>query len=452
MRMQTFAALFLILSLPALCGPGNLSLPVGTVLAGVECRSNPNFSFALYLPEAYDGKGSWPVILCFDPGGKGRDPVRLLKPAAERYGYIVVGSNDSRNGPHDVMDRAQSVLWEEVNERFPVHPERYYAAGFSGGARAGLHLALKHKKRFAGVISCGAFIDERSVLPGSVPFSCYILAGEDDFNYFELTASAKDLKKRGATHWLQIFSGGHWWPSWKQFEKALAFFQADAMGKGWIPEDAAFLDERARARMKEGEALLRREKTLRAYRTFLQAGNVYRGRSTAAESLRRADRLEMAEALQRRLELEKRFEDMHFQLVRSGSTSELGSLLDRLERMKAGSGDEAEAAGKLLKLAWLQLQQLGYDALRRGRYREAAYCFEKGADLDEKDILAPYNAGCANARLGKKKRAVQFLRLAVDRGFSQADQMEKDPDLYNLRKYPDYRKLLEEMRSAAKSP
>ena len=37
-------------------------------------------------------------MYAFDPGARGKLPVELMKDAAERFGYIVVGSNNSRNG------------------------------------------------------------------------------------------------------------------------------------------------------------------------------------------------------------------------------------------------------------------------------------------------------------------------------------------------------------------
>ncbi len=70
----------------------------GVIIDKVFCKSEPNQSYCLYLPTSYDVNKSHPVIYAFDPHGNGHIPVALMKNSAEKLGYIVVGSNNSRNG------------------------------------------------------------------------------------------------------------------------------------------------------------------------------------------------------------------------------------------------------------------------------------------------------------------------------------------------------------------
>ena len=72
-------------------------LPRGTVVDKVACQANPAESYALFLPSNYSADKKWPILYAFDPGARGKIPVTLFKDAAEQYGYIVVGSNNSRN-------------------------------------------------------------------------------------------------------------------------------------------------------------------------------------------------------------------------------------------------------------------------------------------------------------------------------------------------------------------
>jgi len=72
-------------------------LPQGQVVAKVPCRADPAQSYALYLPSNYGPEKPWPILYAFDPGARGNVPVEEFKGAAEEYGYIVVGSNNSRN-------------------------------------------------------------------------------------------------------------------------------------------------------------------------------------------------------------------------------------------------------------------------------------------------------------------------------------------------------------------
>ena len=73
-------------------------LPAGEIIDRVTCAADPSQSYALFVPADYTPSRTWPVIFAFDPGGRGRTPVERYQAAAERYGYIVVGSNNSRNG------------------------------------------------------------------------------------------------------------------------------------------------------------------------------------------------------------------------------------------------------------------------------------------------------------------------------------------------------------------
>src|SRR4051812_43099861 len=70
----------------------------GRVVESVKCDADPSQGYALYLPSQYAPDRSWPVIFAFDPRARGTVPVAIYRAAAEKFGYIVAGSNNSRNG------------------------------------------------------------------------------------------------------------------------------------------------------------------------------------------------------------------------------------------------------------------------------------------------------------------------------------------------------------------
>jgi len=69
----------------------------GVVHGSVPVVADPTNSYALYLPANYSPEKRWPLVLVFDPFARGEVSVKLFHEAAERYGFIVVGSNNSRN-------------------------------------------------------------------------------------------------------------------------------------------------------------------------------------------------------------------------------------------------------------------------------------------------------------------------------------------------------------------
>ena len=131
-------------------------IPRGQVVAKVVCRADATQSYALYLPSAYDPRRAWPVLYCFDPGGRGRVPVELFEAAAEKFGYVIAGSNNSRNGPWEDSVKAIEAMVRDTGGRFSLDGGRRYSAGFSGGARVATAVAATgmHSAKPATPMTC----------------------------------------------------------------------------------------------------------------------------------------------------------------------------------------------------------------------------------------------------------------------------------------------------------
>ncbi|MBN2347098.1 MAG: hypothetical protein JXO51_12010 [Candidatus Aminicenantes bacterium] len=187
-------------------------LPVGRIIDPVVCLRDADHSYALYLPPGYTAERAWPVLYCLDPGGRGQAPVALFREAAERFGWILVGSNNLRNGPWGEILAAARAFWSDTRARLAIDDSRVYAAGFSGGARAACGLGRLLSIRLAGVIGCGAGLPEwlePADLSG-VPW--FGTVGLRDFNYGEMQELDFWLRRLGTPARLRIFHGEHRWP------------------------------------------------------------------------------------------------------------------------------------------------------------------------------------------------------------------------------------------------
>ena len=69
----------------------------GRLIEDLKCAADPSQGYALYLPSNYSPERAWSLILAFDPRDRGSAPVERFQAAAETYGYIVAGSNNSRS-------------------------------------------------------------------------------------------------------------------------------------------------------------------------------------------------------------------------------------------------------------------------------------------------------------------------------------------------------------------
>jgi poly(3-hydroxybutyrate) depolymerase len=149
-RAVLVAALLLVLQ-PA----SAQDLPRGVPIDAVTVADDPAQTYALYLPSDYTPDRAWSLLLAFHPGARGIAFVEKYRAAAERYGYIVAGSNNARNGSWDTITRAVRAVSKDVGRRFAVDAARVYLTGHSGGARVAMEVALGPND-IAGVIASSA--------------------------------------------------------------------------------------------------------------------------------------------------------------------------------------------------------------------------------------------------------------------------------------------------------
>lgn len=222
-------------------GQGSGIIP-GKVYENVKCREFPGFFYAIYLPSLYRPGDSLPVFLAFDPGASGIKPVNLYKNIAEKYGFILIGSNNSRNG-QDTRQTEQVLvaLLAELDHRYSTHPDRIYCTGFSGGSRVSSLIAF-FSGGIRGVIGCGAGMPSVSA-PIRYKPDYYGIVGDQDFNFTEMVDLAAQLSHQNLRSTVHIFHGPHAWPPPDDFEAAVRWHWFNAMHDGMIPQDPLLMAE-----------------------------------------------------------------------------------------------------------------------------------------------------------------------------------------------------------------
>ena len=207
----------------------------------VPCAGDAGQSYALYLPSTYSRDRAWPILYAFDPGGQGARPVKLAAGPAERFGWIVAGSNNSRNGPMPEIQAAVAAIVNDTGLRFAIDARRVYATGFSGGARVATGLAMGCRGCVAGVFAQGAGLPAGAANADALDAAWFAAAGERDMNYAELFQLEQELLKRGARERFRVFAGGHEWAPAPVWDEALAWFELLAMKDGRRPRDATLV-------------------------------------------------------------------------------------------------------------------------------------------------------------------------------------------------------------------
>lgn len=218
--------IFLLLILGCSKVQSQPNFPVGEVVDSVICLKQPVQTYAVYTPSYYSEEKAWPIIYIFEPGARGVLPVNIFKRAAEKWGYIVVGSNNSKNGHWDVVFEAANAMFDDTHKRFNVDKNRIYTSGFSGGARAAIAIAALTKK-IRGVIGCGAgssnSIEHQLNVENKVPYVGVI--GDIDMNYLEVKKQEKTFNNIGIKNIRLVWPSIHQWPPSHMIDKAIQWME-----------------------------------------------------------------------------------------------------------------------------------------------------------------------------------------------------------------------------------
>ena len=436
----------------AATGEDSRIFPVGTLIPKVVTIANPEQSYALYIPKSYSPTKLSPIIYAFDPGANGSRPVELMKVPSERYGYIVAGSNNSRNGSWKIEAEAAQAMLKDTEKRFMIDGRRVYFAGFSGGARVAVRLA-QICKCVAGVLLNGAgFQPEASASPDAA-FAVFAAVGNLDFNYGEIVRMDNDLEKLAYAHFLRRFEGPHQWAPPIVMEEALAWFRLQGMKKGLESRDDALIAaassqafERARSFEQSGDLYA-------AWKEYRQTAETF-AELTDDSSLRsRAEALEKEKAMREGAKREKQeFEEQDL-LTREISSGLAGLREAQVNRaqIRTDTGqkiadlrnraeyEKREARLRILKRAlagvMVQAMEMGFDRLEQKDPGRAREYFELACEADPDAVWAISNLAVARAMDGDRKGALESLRRAKNK--------TKDPEQFIawLNKEPAFVKL-----------
>jgi pimeloyl-ACP methyl ester carboxylesterase len=413
---------------------------LGTVHASVTAIADTSNNYALYLPSGYSPAKRWPLLLVFDPFARGEVSVKLFHEAAEKYGFIVVGSNNSRN--FEDPSTAIRVLWADVKERYAIDPRRIYTAGLSGGARVASTVALACRNCIAGVIANSAGLPNGATLPGPEVSDWFLVAGTTDFNYPEQLHLKESFDARQVVSRFVVYDGPHNWMPKEFAERAVAWLQLRAMVKGLVAVDKEFVTQQFESRVAEAPAEQKSGDVLaatRAYREIAQDFSSFRDvkpqlalAKSLAESgeFRKAKKNEKA-ALELQDEVAKKIGNLVAGInqgtdQRTDFFSQLQSAVNDAYRDKKESSrpTQRQAIERGLASAFAYAAETGQQAMLKKDFISAKSMFQAGEVIQPESAWASYLSATACAQLGEKKPAIQELKKAMEKGMTSAKALD----------------------------
>lgn len=205
--------------------PDKLPHPQGVVAGPIE--SAPGSHYFIYLPKSLKKDRKAPVLHFNGAGGGGPSALQGYLPGAERFGWIIVASAESRNSTHGEVNHKHAANNVAALKKNPlVDPDRiYFTGGSGGGAMSWWNCA---KLNGAGTMPIIGYIPKEIHISTGHHF---IVGGAKDYNRYKSSQAAAKFRKDA---FYRPYPGGHDFPP-----GGLPIF---AEGMAWL--DAKYFKEK----------------------------------------------------------------------------------------------------------------------------------------------------------------------------------------------------------------
>ncbi len=445
----------------------------GEIVDKVICQDKPEQSYALYLPPGYTPEKTWPILVAFDPGAIGRNPLERFKEAAQKYGFIIVGSNNSKNGPWLPVMEASMAIWTDTNQRFSIDKKRVYTTGFSGGSRAAAVFSQFVNHPVEGIIGIGAGLPQQ-LKPAQIQPSAYFgIVGIGDFNYQPMMRLDNEFDNWNVPHRFLVYDGEHNWPPQEICTRAVEWMEILAMKRKLRPLDTRLIEKIYTKELEKAQRLEEEGQVYRAVSEYEAIASAFQEWKDAKDISDRISHLKQSEEYRKFMNAEKkineredlyrkRFINTFARIMKYPETvmnladiySEFGisPLLDKVKNKK--NINEHYLASRLLTQLFIHSVEEGWKYYEKGNYKMAIVFHEISAKASEyKASRLPYiyyELARFYALNKQKKKALKMLERAVENGFDDLEAIENQDDLISIRNTPEFQKIIKELKEKKK--
>jgi predicted esterase len=433
----------------------------GKLVENVAARSDATQTYTLYLPTTYNAAKPAPLLLVFDPRGRGTVAAEIFREAAEEYGWIVISSNQTRSDDDGAANvRAIRALMPEV-KRYASDPRRIYASGFSGTAILSCAVGMQ-TGALAGVIGVGGRLVPE-LPPAKFPFAHYGFAGDSDFNNRDMRLIDAQLEKAGRTHRFQQFAGEHRWFPPELAREAIAWMELTAMKEQRRPRDSSSIAKLYAADLAAAKALEASGRRVEALRRYRDIGRTFEDLTPSVDAAAAVTRLASDAAVQRELKDIAKWDEFEVQFssdvlaqtgtifarVRQKELPATAAVLARelrvgdLQRRSTHEGAEGATARRLLEAIYAQTSfYLVHLLMEKHEFVLGGAVLGVATQIHPDRWPAWYNLAAAQARAGDRRHALDSLEKAASLGMKDRSQLASDEDLASLRGEARFQALL----------
>jgi hypothetical protein len=410
------------------------TFPISTVITHVECKKNPVLSYALFLPHQYKVNESLPALIFTDPHGDGSFPLNMYFELAEKYGAILIGSNDCKNGlTFNQTSPMLQALIAEAASRFTADGKEISLAGFSGGAKAAM-VAASEMPDIHTLIYCSAGFKQ---IPNPLPPALGI-TGMRDMNYTEVIETDRQLIASGKPHAVLEWNGKHEWSDPKTFENAFYWIHFRAMEKKLKTVNHDMVKAFISANRNPDKSVLKEEKRLMKLINFLNGVADVTAYSNELATLRKQQSyLSAKQKEQDDFTVEMRAKENYIQCI------EIKDLMwwrdEMLNFRKAGNNPMNDRIKGYISLACYSFSN---NAMKKQDLKSAEKYLGVYSLVDPENPDRAFMQACLYAQRQNKTGALQSLQEAISYGLNDKSKLESEPSFAWFRNSPEFNALL----------
>jgi hypothetical protein len=431
------------------------NIKTGELLLNVKCKNDSAYSYAIYLPKAYTANSKLPIIICFDPQGDGKKPLELYKNLAEKYGYILMGSNNSKNGNDwKTSETIAEKLLAEVRVHLHTSTERIYLMGFSGGARIANAITLENGA-IAGVICCGAVVPAQSSNIGRSNYTLVTLIGSRDFNYVESKKyCAVELAGHQIKNVVIDFDGKHEWSPESVMDEAFWWMELNNMRKDitkatkdLVKEKYLLQENKIKALIAnkdDYQAYLECKKTIGFYNGLAEMNYCYQTYKALQTNAMVDSGLRNEEVIWSKEEIKKQF---YIKAIAKENLlwwqKEIAQLNQQVKTNK--NKNEALMSARLLEFLSVIMYMQTSGAMQQNQMAEADYFGKLYYLVDPENKEASYLLAAIQADKNNAAAAIALLKGAIKLGFKDGDRLSNDRHFASMNNNAEFQQLLKSL-------
>jgi len=432
------------------------NFPTGKVIDQVICKNNASQSYALYLPSTYSTEKKYPIIYAFDPHGTGKLPVSFYKELAEQYGYIIVGSNNSKNGTSwDESQIIASTLFTDAGNRLSINNQRIYLLGFSGGARVANAL-VANNGFVAGVICCGAAAPAATGNITRNNYSFFGIVGSEDFNYTEMKKyDLVDLAGHNIKHALITFDGKHEWPTKDIMADGFLWLELNEMRKNLTNKNDSLISNHFQPVLKQIELYQQKKQLFAVYELCRKTINFYDGLTDLSSVLASYKAVQASPEIDKQLKLEEaswgaeeQLKQYYIKALQTENINWWNKSISELRQKIKTDRDKNKVLMYKRTLSFLSLaaymQTSG--ALKQNNVPAADFYGQLYLLVDPTNNEADYLMASIFAKQGKTKEAVKSLSNAVKNKFTDISRLQSDSVFNEIKNTKEFEEVVKNIK------